>query len=709
MLEKLKNKKLNILIIALAFSFNICFFAPLEFYYSNAFDLWFTIDYILPIIIGLGIIIFLIMLFLEKNDIINKLMFALFVCLYIQGNFLNIGYNVLNGSEINWKSMIFKGIVNTIVWIIIIIGILNCKVLKKEMVYRTFSSIISIFIMLIEIFTLIYIICYTYAYSNSSNDVFDAPFYMDTSNIYNLSKEENIIVFVSDTFEATYMNEILEKYPDYKSKLKDFIYFDNATTTSLMTYSSMPTILTGVHPQVGKNLKENMNYCFENTNFYNVLKENNYDIELYTSLPLIPIKDDEIIDNKIEKKLLVDTKSKIHLTELLYKCVLYRYMPHFLKKGFIVDTSEFNNVDSLNIQSFYADNVDDVEFNKQLLTNGLESNQNNKQFKLYHLNGVHQPYCMTKYIQYDTSKEYLSLDAEERRFNQAIASLKILLNYVEELKKANLYENTTIILLADHGWENRYYVNFMIKNSNSNSEFKISHAPISVDEDLIPTIMNIASKTKKYGRDIWDYSENESRKRKVYNYSFTRGDNTYKILSQIVMETNSKASDKESFYIAKAEYENSNVNPEKEYIFGKKINLKKNKNLKYCILEGFLPNDIRTVKAGTNIGKEASIRIKRKETDKDVNASIVIDKVYYNNQKIIFSIDDKVICEKQLNKDDTDILVEFDISKELWNKSEILDLKILFPNAELGNVDKLGEESLFMSILLEEIQFYENR
>ena len=69
MLEKLKNKKLNILIIALAFSFNICFFAPLEFYYSNAFDLWFTIDYILPIIIGLGIIIFLIMLFLEKNDI----------------------------------------------------------------------------------------------------------------------------------------------------------------------------------------------------------------------------------------------------------------------------------------------------------------------------------------------------------------------------------------------------------------------------------------------------------------------------------------------------------------------------------------------------------------------------------------------------------------------------------------------------------------
>ena len=82
---------------------------------------------------------------------------------------------------------------------------------------------------------------------------------------------------------------------------------------------------------------------------------------------------------------------------------------------------------------------------------------------------------------------------------------------------------------------------------------------------------------------------------------------------------------------------------------------------------------------------------------------------FYEKQKIIFSIDDKVICEKQLNKDDTDILVEFDISKELWNKSEILDLKILFPNAELGNVDKLGEESLFMSILLEEIQFYENR
>ena len=162
-------------------------------------------------------------------------------------------------------------------------------------------------------------------------------------------------------------------------------------------------------------------------------------------------------------------------------------------------------------------------------------------------------------------------------------------------------------------------------------------------------------------------------------------------------------------HVINAEYKNTNVIPDKEYVFGKKINLRKNKNMKYCILEGFLPNSIRTVDSGTNIGKEAKIRVKRKESDTDINAIFLIDKVYYSNQRVIFSIDDKILYDKELDVKDKDIRIEFQIPQEVWNKNEILDLKVSFPNAQLGNVEKLGEESLFMSILLEEIQFCENK
>lgn len=715
MIKILQSKKINCILLALAFSFNLFVFAPLEFYYSNVFDLWFNIDYILPLIIIAGVFVFISVLLITiftKNrvhKIICKIVFLLTVSLYIQGNYLNIGYEVLNGNDVDWNSMIFKGIINTVIWIAILVIPFFIKLFDDEKIYRVIFNIICMLIILIQIFTLITVICIDYLSSNAHNKIINSSFYMDTSNIFNLSKNKNIVVFISDTFEGTYMNEILEKYPEFKEKLKDFIYFDNTTTASLMTYSSMPTLLTGEHLQIGNNLKENMNYCFENTNFYETLKQNEYDIELYTSLPLIPTNDKDLIKNKIEKKMIIDTNSKIKLTSLLYKCVFYRYMPHFLKSKFIVDTSEFNKINSTNVNSFYIDTVDDVAFNKQLINEGIESNSSKNQFKLYHLNGVHTPYYMTENIEYDRSKEYINLSTDERRLNQAVGSLNILLNYVENLKKSNLYDNTTIIFLADHGWQNRYWVNFMIKKANYNSNFSINHAPISTDTDLLPTILNIATNSKNYGKDIFDYTENENRIRNVYNYVFTRGDNTYNVLSRLTITTNEDASNYNSFYVSDYEYIDSETNPKKEYEFNKKININNSKNAKYAILNGFLMQNIRSVAKGTNIGQEANIKIKPKKTEEDVTATFLIDKVYFDNQKIIFSLEDTVLYEIELNEKDENREITFTIPKELWNKNDILNLKLKFPNAKLGNAENLGEETLFMSILLKEVKFSSNK
>ncbi len=704
-MEKLKSKKINDFIIALVFTFNICFFAPLEFYLVNIFDFWFSIDYILPTLIITFFIIFIITFLLckiIKCNILIKVLFTLTVCLYIQGNYLNIGYGVLNGEDVNWKSMIAKGIVNTLIWIVLLLIPFFIKNLKKDDNFRIFSTLTLIFVLLIEIFSLGMIVLWNNVYSSNNNEIINSSFYLDANNIFELSKEENIILIISDTFEATYMNNILKEIPEYRYKLKDFTYFDNTTGTSLMTYSSMPTILTGETCQVGKNLKENIKYCFDNTNLYNVLKECGYDIELYTDMNLIPSESSGIIDNKIDTKVILDTSSKIKISKLLYECVLYKYLPHFLKSNFKVDTLEFDKVNSRNVNRF---SIDDVEFNKKLLNSGIQTNTENKKFKLYHLNGIHTPYIVNSNIEYDTSKDYLELDEDERRNNQIIASLDILVNYIEELKKSNVYDNTTIIFMADHGWENRYNINFMIKPAKENSEFKISHAPLAMTEDLIPTIENIASNSKYFGKDIWDYSEGDYRKRDIYNYTFTRGDNTYNVLSKVTVSTEDIASDENKYYISNAEYVNSLERPKKMYNFGKRINLIKNKNMKYAIIEGFLQQDIRSISKGTNIGKNAVIRILRDETDQNVMANLLIKKVYYDNQKIKISINDKMLYEDVLNANDKNKLITFEIPKDEWNKNDILQLDLEFPDGKLGDPFALGEETLFMSILLESIVF----
>lgn len=707
-MEKVKGKLLNSIIIAFAFAFNLCVFGPLEFYYSNIFDFWFTVDNVLPAIGIVALIVFTVIfaiLYLTKNKIHSffiRLFFILMMCLYVQGNFLNVGYEVLNGATVDWKAMIPKGVVNTLIWLVIIALPFVIKPLKKDENFRFLSTALSVFIVLIQIITLLLLIFIGVVYNRDSNYDINAQFYLDENGMFDLSKEENLLVFIVDTFEGNYMNEILEKHPEYKEKLKDFIYFDNTTGTSLMTFSAMPTILTGEYCQVGNNLKENIKYCFDNTQVFKVLEENGYETDLYTYTNLIPYEDNNYIDNKVNKKVLLDNAAKTKLSGLLYDCVLYKYMPHFLKSGFLIDTAEFNRVSAKDVNQYV---LDDVKFYQNLLNNGLQDNSTKKQFKLYHLSGIHTPYILNEDIKYDTSNEYLKLDESIRRENQILGSLNLFIEYVDKLKEKGLYDNTTIILLADHGWENRYYVNFMVKTKNADSEFKISSAPISITEDFIPTILNTVTNTKEYGKDIWDYKEGDERQRNVYSYTFTRGDNTYNVLSKITVSTKDVAKNIDSYYITDAEYKNSSVNPTKEYKFGKEINIIKNKNMKYVVLEGILESNIRTISKGTNISKDAKIRLKPASTDKDIKASIFIKEVYYDNQTIKISIGDEALYEVNLNKEDSGKMIDFTIPKELWNEKEILEMKLEFPNGKLGDASMLGEETVFMSMLIESIKF----
>lgn len=555
--EIINNKVIFSIIIATAFAFNICLFAPLEFFYLNVFDLWFTVDYVLPSLIIIFCLVFLLIFgicVLTKNKIHTitcKIIFAIFIGLYIQGNFLNIGYKVLDGNEIDWNSMIVKGIINTLIWSAIIIIPFIIKWLRNEKNFRKFAAIISSLIVLVQVVTLIIITNMDYSGSENSNIDLDEPFYLDKTNMFNLSEEENIIVFVSDTFEATYMNEVLEAHPEYKELLKDFTYFDNTTGASVMTYTSMPTILTGEVLSVGKHLKQSIKQCFDDSELYTTLIKNGYDVELYTDPNLVPYEDNNVVSNKINKKLILDVKSKAKLSSLLLECVLYKYSPHFLKSNFVVNTSEFNKISPENVNQYI---IDDVEFNKELILDGIETNNKNKTYKLYHLNGVHSPYTVNENIEYDLSDEYKSKFETEKIDNQAVASLKILLNYVDELKKADVYDNTTIILLADHGFHNCYHVNLLVKKANETKDFSISHAPIAIAADFIPTILNAATNSKDYGKDIWDYEEDEIRKRYIYNYAFTNGDNMYNILYKLIIATESEASKNDKYYIYHKEY-----------------------------------------------------------------------------------------------------------------------------------------------------------
>ena len=692
-MEKLKNNKINGIIVIIAFVFNILIFAPIEIYYTNQSELWFNIKDMLPIIIPLAVLA--ITLFIlpvikikgKKQRILVTIVFVLTIGLYIQGNFLNFGYNKLDGENINWNSMIVKGIINTIIWLIFIVIPIVFQKLKKEETFKLISSIISIFIVLIEIITLTTLVIT----NNGIKETEEKG--LRNSNIFNLSKKENIVVFMSDTFEGTYMNKILEEYPEYKEKLSDFTYFDNCTGVSFFTYSSMPTLLTGVECQVGNTLDENLDYCFENTDLYKVLKENGYSTEIYTEKALTPTNTEQIDNLNTNTDVITTVETKGKIVEKMYKYVLYRYLPHFLKPKFVVTSDEFNNIKSEDISLSYKDKtyfLDDVVFNNVLTTGEITTNDAKKSFKFYQTNGMHIPYNTTADLKYDETKEYNGKDEKERRYNEAIASLNLLCNYIEELKKAGIYEQTTIIFLADHGYDNRFYTNLIVKKANEEHEFKISSAPVTLKDDLIPTILNIATNSKEYGKDFFDYEEGEKRIRQVGDYTYETnysiiGKNRYEVLSKMTFQSEDKAKEKEKFYVVDEEYFNEEKKLTEKYTFGTTIPVNEIEESKCINLVGFNLKRLNVkVSEGCNISRNTYLKVNRLKTNNDVTILLNLEKVFNNKQTINFKIGKEKIysCVVEAKGEKN---IKFIIPKEIWNKNEEVIIEIEFPDAQLGD------------------------
>ena len=336
-MERLKKDNLNYLIITIAFIFNIIVFAPIEIFYTNRKEFWFSITDILPIICLFSfafLLIFLIIYLVFKDKLLNNVknvLFSIFFGLYLQGNFLNFGYNVLDGSTIKWETMIVKGIINTVIWLIILIVPFIFKKLKKEKLFNLISSLNAMLVIGIQLITIV-----TLAIGNSKTQEKEMRYGLNNSNIFKLSKEDNIIIMMADTFEATYMNKILEENPEYKEKLKDFVYFDNCTTTCFYTFSSMPIMLTGEELKLGISLKEGLQDCFDRTNIYSTLEENGYSKELYVEKMLTASNSQaDNLDAELSK---INTKftTKAEIGKNMYKYVLFRYLPHFLKSSFIL-------------------------------------------------------------------------------------------------------------------------------------------------------------------------------------------------------------------------------------------------------------------------------------------------------------------------------------------------------------------------------------
>ena len=649
--------------VSLFLAFSTFIFAPTDIYIANITYLDFKLIDIygfLAIYFFACFLVFWAIGYLLREKKAAKFylgsLFAISLALYIQGNFLAEGYPLLDGEQISWDSMIWVGVLNTIFWIGLIAALLFVAKRSEKNLLKAvkFGSIFVIAIQCTTMITLLVTTDFTKATTLA---------YLSQEHIFELSDQENIVTIISDTFEETYLTRALNEYPELAEELDDFIFYQDTSGVSSFTFLSTSLLFTGEVFPVGMDMRSGTDYCYETSTFLDEVHSYDYDINYYTTINLLNEDYAGTIDNLVvEENIKVNFEAAFHYTDFILGVTGFKYAPHFLKQFVPVQYSTSYAQSFLSVDNY---SMDDVAFQNNLLTSGITSSSEiNKQYSVYHLNGVHAPNDMDRNFHPISYSNEVS--AEDRRYEEALAQINLLKDFIKQLKAAGLYDKTTIIFTADHGHDLRYNTVLLIKPAYSKSDFRISQAPVSLMADYPGFILDLV-KGKGSESLIYTIPEDVPRERYVYSYITEPYFSPSEVRTKILIGGRANEADKYQI-ISDEFYENSSLrNP---YTLGEQVDVRSSSPV--ASLYGFF-------ESGCTYSKSAVIEVElAQEVTSDVVFTMNVSEVADENQHITVYSSNTVVYDADLPVDTETI--SFVVDQSLI-ENQVLRLIFGFPHA----------------------------
>lgn len=556
-IKKNKNKLITSLLLCTSFSVMFFVFLPSEVMLNNLKD--YIVSYqifVLPELAAAVVVSVLLIVVINILDdklaiIITNLIFSSFLGMYLQNYFANQSLGIINGQVYEWKKHIFMSVLNLIFWLAIFVVPFVISKKKKKEIYDKIIRFISVLLFIMQGASL------SVQLINSPQEAFTMKnYYFDNSEQYYVGEEENVILFVLDAVDNRYVMDLLQKKSEVFKEYKDFTLYTNTCSVFDETFDSMPQMLSGsTYKATPVDFADFYNRLHENgyiITAYNYECESNFnDVKIYfdnyhfvenenlemeamdtenmdtrdTDEDMVTKDTDEDMDSedldnnswKTEINMTNENKKEkskyydVHYEGILINntlLTLYQTLPNVLKSSIRI-----NNIDFKNVVIYYKESApaiyenDDFKNNMNVCCNGK------KRFVIQHLDGAHAP----KDDFVETTEELLYM----------------LKDYMDELKELGVYDDSVIIITADHGMHDNVEELFqtagtpifMIKEKgNDFDKMRISSAPVYHTDFLKTILLDInlyyEEDGDRFGSAIYDFSENEKRERRWYNREF---------------------------------------------------------------------------------------------------------------------------------------------------------------------------------------------
>lgn len=216
--------------------------------------------------------------------------FAVFVCAYIQGNFLAKNLPPLDGNWIEWNEYPAERLKSIALWVSVTAVLFYLGRKKKNQFYKAVKYV-SVFASSVLFVTLISV--------GILNDGFTTKPDMSVTeeNQFKMSEDENFIILLLDAVDAKAMQIAMEEHPEYRETMEDFTFFSDAMGTYAFTKCSIPYIISGEWFENKEDFEEYSTKAYMNSPLIRTLYDKEYEMNLYEADVILNDNDFYIFDN----------------------------------------------------------------------------------------------------------------------------------------------------------------------------------------------------------------------------------------------------------------------------------------------------------------------------------------------------------------------------------------------------------------------------
>lgn len=456
---------LSALLISTAVNFALFILSPICIYINNQHEFPITFSrYITVMGIGAAVstaaltLILIVIRFFTKGFFkgVSLLLLGALISAFVQSVLINDNGIVFSGDKEKFNHINSITVINLIVYFLIallpIIIVLLCKKLgkleklRRNAVIWGASAALGI--------QLVWAGIAVFGTKFELTDTYTG--YLSYKPAMSLSSEENIVVFLSDRLDGVWMDELLEKYPELNEKLDGFTFYQNNVAHNTNTFPSVPQMLTNKLYN-GKEWPDYMHEAWSGRTLPSELKEKGgYAVNLLPDC-ITTINNTRYIGSQCDNVAYAPEDAvkycylgKFGILHATLKLSSARLSPCFFKgklaKGLGANVGRhFIEIDhALADQQLTSMKPEtDLRFKDYLIKYGLTDDNNKKTFSFIHLSGAHT--CSS-----DLASLYQPV--KDANFYQTTrGDFEIIFEYMNQLKALGLYDNTTIIIVGDHG------------------------------------------------------------------------------------------------------------------------------------------------------------------------------------------------------------------------------------------------------------------